>query len=313
MGSGDAVKDMQEVVELARSLGGESPLLLFYALRQLHPELPFGELEPEQVLLFAQMLAAQHERPATFPWMETPAQAFTQLVQHPEVVQLYWWQGQFAPSPGGEQAAAANPFWRCPGGTQALLYGHRRIEPLHQFLEGLSEARYQSGFATLRKQIFKHAERREPLFLRWAELEQGAQAAEVLREVVISCLHWNAEPSPIHLSLTALSHVQPFLEGFLSLEELESLRIDLEEEVLGRLPRSRWELDGGFPDAAHPRRVGRRLTRGEELLLGPESRYDEAEKLLGRGRVGRWLEGDFGRLKVTFDQSVLETIEWRQA
>lgn len=294
--------DMQEVVELARSLGGESPLLLFYALRQLHPELPFGELEADQVLLFAQMLATQHEAQQSFPWIETPTQAFSLLVQHPEVVQLYWWQGRFAPSPEGELAAAANPFWRCPGGTQALLYGHQRIDPLHQFLEGISEARYQSSFATLRMQIFKQAERREPLFLRWAELEQSVEAADVLREVVISCLHWNAEPTPVHLSLTALSHIHPFLESFLSLEQLESLRTELEEEVLGRLPRSRWKLDGP-----------RTLRRGEELLLGPESRYDEAEKLLGRGRVGRWLEGDFGRLKVTFDQSVLETIEWRQA
>ena len=301
------------MVELARSLGGESPLLLFYALRQLHPDLPFGELEPEQILLFAQMLAAQQDTPQTFPWMLTPTQAFAQLVQHPEVVQLYWWQGRFAPSPGGDQAAAANPFWRCPGGTQALLYGHQRIDPLHQFLEGLGEARYQSSFASLRKQIFKHAERREPLFLRWAELEQSSQAADVLREVVLSCLHWNAEPAPIHLSLTALSPITPFLAGFLNPNELEVLRTELEEEVLGRIPRARWELDGRSPDETHPHLLGRHLTRGEELLLGPESRYEEAEKLLGRGRVGRWLEGDFGRLKVTFDQSVLETIEWRRA
>jgi hypothetical protein len=304
---------MEEVAELARSLGGETPLWVFCALRQLHPQLPFGELDLEQALLFAHMQAAQHGPTASYRLPETPDQAFSQLVQVPEVVQLYWWQGQLAPSPGGDLAAAANPFWRCPGGTQALLYGHTRIEPLHQFLEGISEARYQSSFSALRKQIFKSAQRREPLFLRWAELEQSPQAAEVLRELVVGCLHWNAEPTPIHLSLTALSHIATFLEGFLGRAEIEALRTDLEEEVLGRLPRSRWLLDGQTPDDDHPQRTGRALTRGEELLLGPESRYDEAEKLLGRGRVGRWLEGDFGRLKVTFDQSVLETIEWRQA
>jgi len=121
------------------------------------------------------------------------------------------------------------------------------------------------------------------------------------------------EPAPIHLSLTALSHINPFLETFLSPSEIEDLRTKLEEEVLGRLPRSRWLVDGLSPSVSNPSVAGRRLTRGEELLLGPESRYDEAEKLLGRGRVGRWLEGDFGRLRVTFDQSVLESIEWSQA
>jgi len=303
---------MESVVEMARSLGGESPLLLFYALQKLHPELPFGAVDSEQTLLFAQMLRAQSEKPTGFPIGNTPPQAFNLLVQHPEVVQLYWWQGQFAPTPGGEQAAAANPFWRCPGGTHALLYGQSEVSPLHQFLEGLSEARYQSSFAALRKQIFKHAERREPLFLRWSELVQSEQAAQVLCELVVGCLHWNAEPAPIHLSLTALSHVRPFLETFLSPSELEGLRTELEEEVLGRLPRSRWLVDGLSPSASNPIVAGRRLTRGDKLLLGPESRYDEAEKLLGRGRVGRWLEGDFGRLRVTFDQSVLESIEWSQ-
>ena len=304
---------MEDVRELARGLGGESPLWLFYALQQLHPELPFGPIDSEQMLLFAQMLQAQSEGQPAFALPGTATEAFNQLVQHSEVVQLYWWQGQFAPLPGGDQAAAGNPFWRCPGGTQALLYGHAEVRPLHQFLEGLSEARYQSHFAALRKQIFKQAERREPLFLRWSELTQSSQAIEVLREVVVGCLHWNAEPTPIHLSLTALSHVSEFLQGFLTQAELDGLRSELEEEVLGRLPRSQWQLDGRAPDDANPRLVGRTLKRAEELLLGPESRYDDAEKLLGRGRVGRWLEGDFGRLKVSFDQSVLETIEWRKA
>ncbi len=303
---------MEEVRVLARSLGEESPLLLFYALRQLHPELPFGPVDSEQMLLFARMLEAQNERPSVLRLEDTPLQAFTQLAQHAEVVQFYWWQGQFPPIPGGDQAAAANPFWRCPGGTHALLYGHSQVRPLHQFLEGVSEARYQSSFAALRKQIFKQAERREPLFLRWSELEQSPEAAEVLRELVLSCLHWNVEPTPIHLSLTAFSHLQSFLEGFLIRAQLDALRADLEEEVLGRLPRARWLLDGRAPADSAPAIRGRTLTRGDELLLGPESRYDEAEKLLGRGRVGRWLEGDFGRLKVSFDQSVLETIEWRQ-
>ncbi|MBX3169541.1 MAG: hypothetical protein KF760_19220 [Candidatus Eremiobacteraeota bacterium] len=303
---------MERVRELAGCLGGATPLWLFYALLQLHPELPFGPVDSEQTLLFARMLQAQNEGATAFALADTPIQAFHQLVQHPEVVQLYWWQGQFAPIPSGEQAAAANPFWRCPGGTQALLYGHAQVRPLHQFLEGLSEARYQSSFAALRKQIFKQAERREPLFLRWSELEQSPEAAEVLRELVVGCLHWGAEPTPIHLSLIAFSHTIPFLESFLGPAELESLRRELEDEVLGRLPRSRWLLDGLTPDDANPSVIGTRLTRGSELLLGPESRYDEAEKLLGRGRVGRWLEGEFGRLKVTFDQSVLETIEWRQ-
>lgn len=303
---------MKTVRELAGRLGGDSPLWLFCALRQLHPELPFGSMEVEQALLFAQMLRAREESATTLKLAELPQEAFYQLVQHPEVVQFYWWQGQFAPTSEGEQAAAANPFWRCPGGTQALLYGHSEVRPLHQFVEGLSEARYQSTFAELRKQIFKQAERREPLFLRWSELSQSAAAAEVLRELVVGCLHWGAEPTPIHLSLTAFSHVSPFLEGFLEAGDLERLRTELEEEVLGRLPRSRWLLDGAAPDDANPVRLGRRLTRGDELLLGPESRHDEAERLMGRGRLGHWLEGEFGRLKVTFDQSVLETIEWRQ-
>lgn len=304
---------MEDVRELARSLGGESPLLLFYALRQLHPELPFGSVDSEQALLFAHMLQAQNESSAAFALVGTPDQAFHQLIQHAEVVQCYWWQGQFAPIPAGDQAAAANPFWRCPGGTHALLYGHSEVRPLHQFLEGLGEARYQSSFAALRKQIFKQAERREPLFLRWSELQQSPEAAEVLRELVVCCLHWNAEPTPIHLSLTAFSHLLPFLEGCLGQAELEALRTELEEEVLGRMPRGRWLLDGRTPGDSAAHLTGHRLTRGEELLLGPDTRYYEAEKLLGRGRVGRWLEGDFGRLKVTFDQSVLETIEWRQA
>lgn len=301
---------MNDVRELARSLGGESPLLLFYALHRLHPDLPFGSMDPEQTLLFGQMLQAQHERSAAFALVPAPDQAFQQLIQHPEVVQLYWWQGQFAPTPEGDQAAA-NPFWRCPGGTHALLYGHFEVRPVHQFLEGLGEPRYQSRFADLRKQIFKRAERREPLFLRWSELQLSPQAAEALRELVVGCLHWNAEPTPIHLSLTALSHVSPFLESFLSQAQLQELRNELEEAVLGRLPRAGWLVDGRAPDRQRPEVVGRTLTRGDDLLLNPETRYHEAEKLLGRGRVGRWLEGDFGRLKVTFDQSVLETIEWR--
>lgn len=289
---------MNRLREMAQQLGGEQPLLLFYALLQLHPQLPFGSLDPEQVLLFARMMESQAE---TFPLPETVEQVFSQLVQHPDVIQLYWWQGQFAPPPDGEQAAAANPFWRCPGGTHALLYGHEQIQPLHQFLEGLSEARYQSRFAPLRKQIFKQAQRREPLFLAWSQLHMSEQAAEVLRELVVGCLHWNAEPTPVHLALSALSHLEPFLQTFRSKEELDQLRADLEEEVLGRLPRSPWQLEGLC------------LTRKGEPLLGPESRYDEAERLLGRGRVGRWLEGEFGRLRVTFDQSVLESIEWRPA
>lgn len=287
---------MDGLRELAQQPGGEQPLLLFYALLQRHPELPFGPLDGEQVLLFAHMMESQA---GSIQLPDSVEQLFSQLVQHPDIIQLYWWQGQFAPPSDGEQAAAANPFWRCPGGTQALLYGHEVIRPLHQFLEGISEARYQSNFAPLRKQIFKQAQRREPLFLAWSELSMSEEATEVLRELVMSCLHWNAEPTPVHLGLSALSHVEPFLQTFLSEETVNQLRSDLEEEVLGRLPRSRWQLDGLS------------LTRGGELLLGPESRYHEAERLLGRGRVGRWLEGEFGRLRVTFDQSVLESIEWR--
>jgi len=288
---------MDRLRELAQQLGGEQPLLLFYALLQLHPELPFGPLDGDQTLLFARMLESHAD---SFPIPDSVEQLFSQLVQHPDVIQLYWWQGQFAPPSDEEQAAAANPFWRCPGGTQALLYGHEEIRPLHQFLEGLSEARYQSRFAPLRKEIFKQAQRREPLFLAWSELRMSEEAAEVLRELVMGCLHWNAEPTPVHLGLSALSHVEPFLQTFMAREQLDQLRTELEEEVLGSLPRSRWQLEG------------RSLTRGGELLLGPESRYHEAEKLLGRGRVGRWLEGEFGRLRVTFDQSVLESIEWRR-
>lgn len=303
---------MEALGELARRLGGESPLWLFCALQQLHPELPFGSIDPEQILLFARMLEAQNQSAPAVSVEPTPLQAFNQLVQHPEVVQLYWWQGQFAPLAGGDQAAAGNPFWRCPGGTYALLYGHSQVRPLHQFLEGLNEARYQSHFAALRKEIFKQAERREPLFLGWSELTQSPEATEVLQELVVSCLHWNAEPTPIHLSLTALSHLTEFLQGFLDPAQLDSLRSELEEEVLGRLPRLRWQLDGQVPDEKSPTVIGHTLTRGGDLLLGPESRYHEAERLLGRGRVGRWLEGEFGRLKVTFDQGVLESIEWRQ-
>jgi len=287
---------MDRLRKLSQELGGEQPLLLFYALLQLHPELPFGPLDGAQALLFARMMDSQA---GSVTLSNSVEQLFSQLVQHPDVIQLYWWQGQFAPQPDTEQAAAANPFWRCPGGTHALLYGHEEIRPLHQFLEGLGEARYQSRFAPLRKQIFKQARRREPLFLAWSELRLSEQAAEVLRELVVGCLHWNAEPTPVHLALSALSHLEPFLQTFMGKEQLDQLQCDLEEEVLGRLPRSRWQLEGLS------------LTRRGELLLGPESRYHEAERLLGRGRVGRWLEGEFGRLRVTFDQSVLESIEWR--
>ena len=315
----DILQACQRCQQLQGKGAYQSEVLLLYALICQCPDLMESyprefHLEPEQVRIFATMLATQPAQGYRLNWSLlsllsgpgelTPARLLPHLLQQPRVIELYWWSGRFAP--WVEQSGASNPFWRCPGGSQATAYGHTRVRPVHQFLEGLQEPRCQSRFAALRKQAYKKVHRRSPHALPWTCLKMSREAVAVLREMVMSCLHWNVEPTPLHLSYSALAHVR---EDFMSPEDREQVREELERELLGQFPPGELSIEGQ-PLGQGDRLQGLSLSQGAATLLTMESRFEEAEKLLGYGRVGRWVELRSGWLRVVFDQSVLQSIVW---
>lgn len=276
----------------------DQPVLLWHCLLQVKPEIldPAWSLPLDDVLTFSALLQSQplgsDGAALSLGFSEGQApfvieDVFGQLLASLEIALLYWWVGRYPPpcSLGLLHSMYGSIFWRRPGAATASAHEHRSITPLHMLLEGLNEVRFQVPYRTQREQMIS-------LLHDSGETGLDRDAMAVLQELVRLCMQHNLVPSPIHLSLAALSC--PTLPYKLPSDVAE----DLERECLGRLPRQ--GLSAVKPDL---------LMCHDQVLLSRDSTYAQAENLLGRGRVGRWVPHPEGWLRVRFDQSLLVRVE----
>lgn len=283
------------------------PVWLWYSVLQEQPDLleHRWHLPSREVLAFARLLVTQPLGRAGTGWssqalyvISNPeekvsiASDFAELHLALEVVLLYWWLGRY-PLPQPETVSLmGSQFWRCPGARTASAHNHRSIVPMHMLLEGLNEPRCQLAHRGERELAVRLVDSNDR-----QEVGLTSEAMAVLRHLAELCLQHNLRPTPIHLSWAALTCPE-LLQAWPA--RLSALTQTFERECLGSLP------SGGCLKVAT-----QQLVWDDQVLLHPSSTYDEAENLLGKGRVGLWIPRPDGWLRVRFDQSLLHSIQWK--
>ena len=246
--------------------------------RYLHSQ-PLGQAGLPEVMHYWEALAQSREEPLGV------ADLAQDLMSSLEIALLYWWKQSFPPNFLDRIDFQMRPrfYWRQPGAVTASAQWRRPMNPMVQLLEGLLEPRFQVNLQ-VESQAVSDSLRRDT---------QGGR--EVLTHLVEFCAQENLIPEPAHLSWAVLTC--PGLKLPLSKNLLDGLRKVLRKDVLGILP------DLGV--SVHEDRL---IVPGE-TVLDRESSYAEAERILGRGRVGRWIPRAQGWIRVRFDQSLLVSIE----
>ncbi len=299
--------ELQGVFRACRELIGpdgtifDRALLLWYCLVQARPDLvpPDWELPLEDVLAFDRTLQAQPLGQAGLPEVEHYWELLAQSKGEPlgvtelaqdllgslEIALLYWQHGFFPPPFADRMDFPMRPRfdWRQPGAVTALAEWRRPMSPVVQLLEGLLEPRFQDSLQSERQEVLDALSRDT----------QGGKA--VLTRLVEFCSQHNLIPEPAHLSWAVLTC--PGLKLPLSENTMATLKEILRADVLGTLP------DHGVSAAEN------RLQTAAQTLLDRDSTYADAERVLGRGRVGRWIPRTQGWIRVCFDQSLLVSIE----
>lgn len=289
--------ELQGVFRSCRELLGPSgsifdrALLLWHCLLQVRPDLVPGdwELPLDDILTFDRTLQAQPLGQSGLPEVEHYWELLAQSQDEPlgvtelaqdllgslEIALLYWQHGFFPPPFTDRTDFKMRPRfnWREPGAVTARDQWKRPMNPTVQLLEGLLEPRFLATLQTERQEVL-------------AALSRDTQGGRtVLKRLVEFCAHHNLIPEPAHLSWAVLTC--PGLKLPLSESCLTTLRETLRADVLGTLPEQ----------------------AAVETLLDRHSSYADAERVLGHGRVGRWIPRPQGWVRVCFDQSLLVSIE----
>lgn len=267
------------------------------------------------------------------------------LARMSSVALIYWAHGLLPPVYQGKLSIFSkfrgSPLIENPGGRLASESGHTVVFPIHQFLTGLREPRFQLDLAYASQPVRAFLAE-VPDYPRAANVWLSDAALLVLQGLSSFCTSLGVEPGPLHLTWAALKTPDDLLRRALEQVDLDRLEMDLERELFGQLPDGPLAVDGvslGAPVASlGPLRsqgesswisergalltvcsegkvtsiLGRTLAYGSQALLGPEARPGEAERLLGLGRQNRWTPIYGGMLRVTTDQGVVESIGLRE-
>lgn len=212
--------------------------------------------------------------------------------------------------------------------------GHQTVHPIHQYLTGLRQARFQLDYAFARRPVEKYL---KEVVSSSEVLTEGA--TQVLERLTGFCQALNVEPQALHLTWAAVSVPDELLQRALREVDCERLMVAIEKDLLGQLPDAPLEVDGialqGPGAELGPlQRVsqrgwrtqggttvelddqglvvalkGARLTSRGQGLMDNQSGYHRAEELLGLGRPNRWIPVLGAMLKVTTGQGGVETVE----
>lgn len=299
----ELIRVLQRFEEIAGAdeLYVDHPCLLYFCLLEADPSLqPEGEPLPlELVREFAETLSKSPRGSGHWYFsgeegvLIKPADVLDEIVDCFEVVLLYWWLGRFPSAlitrPRG--LSRGKLWWSRPGEMAASSLNQSEIRPLHLLLDALQDPSLLADYAPQRRQISG--------WLRGdGQPGWNAQSKAVMRYFVNLCVLHNLFPNRINLALAVLSI--PDLDDPLLDHMQAELQPAFEKMALGRLPYQPLVLEGPL-----------QLVCDGQVLLHPESSFAQAEELLGRGRVGRWIPRKQGWLRVEFDQSLLSKIELR--
>jgi len=244
----------------------------------LHSQ-PLGRVGLPEMMHYWELLAQSREEPLGV------AEVAQDLLRSLEIALLYWRHGYFPPKFLDRVDFQMKPrfYWREPGAVTASAQWRRPMNPMVQLLEGLLEPRFQASLQSER-QLVTDTLRLDT---------QGGRA--VLTQLVEFCAQENLLPEPAHLSWAVLTC--PGLKLPLAEDSLDGLREILRKDLLGILPESEVSVSNDC------------LVVAGETMLDRQSSYAEAERVLGHGRVGRWIPRAQGWIRVCFDQSLLVSIE----
>lgn len=264
------------------------------------------------------------------------------LARTPTVSEVFWYCGRSAPqyleNPGHRErilTASRNPVF-VPGRSAASAAGHREIHPIHQFLAGLSEPRYQADFGPISRTVRDYL---QEIPIGFGGRQFSKAALDLLRWLAELCLGLNIAPSPIHVTWAAFKNPDQLLRRALDRLDVARFESTLEAELFGRLPEQQMEVDGlrlgasgvemgplskleqsqwlteqgsivTLDESGRINEIqGRRLGSAGRTLLDRGSRPSEFERLLGLGRTNRWTPVYGGVwLKVETDQGILESV-----
>lgn len=246
--------------------------------RTLHSQ-PLGQVGLPEVMHYWELLAQSLDQPLGVTELSQD------LLGSLEIALLYWRHGFFPPAFTDRTDFPILPRfeWRQPGAVTAFAQWRRPMNPMVQMLEGLLEPRFQESLQEERLAVSDSLRR---------DTQGGRQ---VLTRLVEFCAQENLIPEPAHLSWAVLTC--PGLKLPLPAEVLTGLKEVLQKDVLGTLPAQQVSV------------AENRLVAGGKTLLDLESTQAEAERVLGRGRVGRWIPREQEWIRVCFDQSALVSIE----
>ncbi len=286
----------------------------------------------------------QSDRQASRPANPAPEPPLVDLIailaRLSTVVQIFWMHGLAAPVYREDSVGRLSVHGRMspqPGREAAAAAGHWEIHPIHQFLSGLRDPRYQLDFAPVRRAVEAFLSEIPPHTRAGLRFTPGAQA--VLSKLADFCCVLNVDASPLHVSWAAFRSPDALLEKALEAVDRARLETDLEREIFGILPDAHLSVEGvhlGQPadqlgplrqvgphewltqagaqiclsEAGRVREIqGRRLSCAGQTLLDRDSRPSEFERLLGLGRTNRWTPVYGGAmLKVEIDQGTLESV-----
>lgn len=175
-----------------------------------------------------------------------------------------------------------------PGAALARELCHVSVEPLHLFLAGLNQPRFQLPFYQLRQECRRVLEswptrgQVEKDETHWSEA-----ARLILSEAGQLALSYSLLPHPLMVSLCALTFEDPEIAR--AVPDPGPLLREFKTLLWGELPEGVLQVDGV---------QGQRLTCDGRVLLDESARLCEIERLVGIARVNRWIRRPEGWLRI---------------